>query len=48
MIDPVVWFSLFDIEKNNDETGFVDPLYLRGADVSHPKTPPRHMMGSME
>ena len=42
LLDPL---SLANLGARRDVTENITPLYLRGADVSQPKTPPRHLAG---
>lgn len=45
--DPIIMaqYGLAEFERGGDQ-GMPQPLYLRGADVSQPKTPPRKLQGS--
>lgn len=42
LVDPL---TLANLGARRDITENITPLYLRGADVSQPKTPPRHLAG---
>lgn len=42
--DPILMAQIgLEIYENNGDQGIPQPLYLRGADVSQPKTPPRKL-----